>query len=443
VSEWRDWSDDRKLALKERLADEVERRRTLWDCGKAGCNGRPHEGALGPHARANQLPPKDKSEFGWAEWLLMAGRGFGKTRSGAEFIRSRVRMGGPDHRVALIGRTAADVRDTMIEGESGLLSVYPRWERPKYEPSKRRIQFANGARAFCYSSDEPDQLRGPQHHTAWLDEVATFGHLGDVLSNYRMGLRLGRDPRAVMTTTPKVRPEIVNLVKDEDVVVTRGATYANLANLAPSFRRTVLSKYEGTRLGRQELDGELLDDVEGALWSLDTIDRFRVHVADLPSRFDRVVVAIDPAATVTGDETGIVVVGSLDNEYYVLDDQSMHASPDRWASVAINAAVKWGAWAIVAETNNGGDMVGSVVKAAGYRGRYQAVTATRGKRMRAEPIATLYERGQFHHVGVFPQLEEQQVTWTPDANWSPDRLDAMVWGATTLSTRSRGFASVA
>jgi phage terminase large subunit-like protein len=459
--QWRGWDSERKDALRRRLEDEIERRRTMWACNKRGCDGSPHGEFISRHARWNQLPPADlprmvrdpkqpvpvEVNLPWLEWLIMAGRGWGKTRTGAEFVKWRIFNGGRGHRVALIGRTAADVRDTMIEGESGLLSVFKLSERPEYQPSKRRVVFHNGAMAYCYSSDEPDQLRGPQHHSGWVDELATFGNLDKVISNYRLGMRLGRSPRVAVTTTPRPRKEIREMRHSPTTVVTGGTTYENLANLAPVFHDQVVRKYEGTRLGRQELQGEYLEDVEGALWTLDLIDQHRADLDRVKPFIRRmeIVVAIDPAVSYGGDETGIVIVGKLEDEGFVLADKSGHFSPHDWARTAIMAATSWGAGYIVAEKNQGGEMVQATLQSAGLpRGvRYRPVTASKGKRLRAEPISTLYERGLIHHVGVFASLEDQMTTWTPDDKVSPDRLDALVWACSHLFYRRRGMADVA
>ena len=458
---WRGWDSERKAALRDRLEEEIERRRIMWRCDRPFCDGKPHDEWVAPHARWNQLPPPDMPrvvrdprkaapvtvDVPWLEWLIMAGRGWGKTRTGAQFVKERNMQIGRGHRAALIGRTAADVRDVMIEGESGLLSVYRRSERPDYQPSKRRVVFDNGGVAFAYSSDEPDQLRGPQHHTGWVDELATFANLDKVITNYRLGMRLGKSPRVAVTTTPRPRAEIRQLRFSPTTVMTSGTTYENLHNLAPVFAEQVQGKYQDTRLGRQELMGEYLEDVEGALWTLDLIDEHRADMERVSPFLRRmeVVVAIDPAVTYGGDETGIIVCGKLEEEGFVLADLSGHYTPHDWARTAIQAALAWGAGYIVAEVNNGGEMVKATLESERLpRGvRYRPVTASRGKRLRAEPISTLYERGLCHHVGIHPQLEDQMTTWTSEDRLSPDRLDALVWAMTHLFFRRRGMADVA
>ena len=381
-------------------------------------------------ARPAQLaPPGD-----WRVWLILAGRGFGKTRSGAEWIRQQVENGRVG-RIALVGATAADVRDTMIEGESGLLRVFPDEVRPRYEPSKRRVTFANGAIATTYSADEPDRLRGPNHDLAWADEVAAWRY-PEAWDQLMFGLRIGDRPRAVATTTPRPTKLIRNLAERADCVVTRGSTYDNTANLSPAFLDEMRQRYEGTRLGRQELEAELLLDADGALWNRDMLDQARtVTVPNLR----RIVVAIDPAATANADsdETGIVVAGVDDHGHgYVLEDRSMKGSPAEWASAAVTAHHVHKADRIVAEANQGGDMITHTLRTVDASAPVKLVHASRGKRTRAEPVAALYEQGRVHHAGTFPELEDQLCTWTPDGP-SPDRLDALVWALTELMVGSR------
>ncbi|HYL48663.1 MAG TPA: terminase family protein [Stellaceae bacterium] len=382
-------------------------------------------------ARPNQLPPPGD----WRVWLLLAGRGFGKTRSGAEFVRARVESGLAS-RVALVGPTASDVRDVMIEGESGLLAISGEDWRPAYEPSKRRLTWPNGAVALAFSADEPERLRGPQHDLAWCDELAAWRYAA-AWDNLLLGLRLGSDPRAVVTTTPKPNRLVRDVLASPGTVVTRGSTFDNAANLAPAFLDTVVRRYQGTRLGRQELEAELLDDVPGALWSRDAIEAARVTAApDL----SRIVVAIDPAASSGegADETGIVVAGlAHDGRVYVLDDLSGRMSPRAWALKAIAAYRKFAADRIVAEINNGGEMVEATLRSVQSDAPFRALRASRGKAVRAEPVAALYEQGRVHHVGGLPALEDQLCAFTADfdraaSGTSPDRLDALVWAVTDL-----------
>lgn len=376
-------------------------------------------------ARPNQLPP----EGDWRIWLLLAGRGFGKTRTGAEWVRAEVESGRRG-RIALVAPTAADGRDVMVEGESGILAISPPWFRPLYEPSKRRLTWPNGAIATVYSADEPDRLRGPQHDGAWADELAAWQY-PEAWDMLMFGLRLGQDPRAVVTTTPKPVRLIKELLADKTVAVTRGSTYENAANLAPAFLRQIVAKYEGSRLGRQELYAEILEDVEGALWQRQRIDELRV--ARAPELL-RVVVAVDPSASDddTSDEAGIIVAGvSRDGHGYVLADLSGRLSPDGWARRAVHAYKEWLADRIVAEVNNGGDMVEHTIRTVDPGVPIKKLHASRGKFTRAEPVAALYEQGKVHHVGYFPALEDQMCTWTPGQP-SPDRMDAMVWALTEL-----------
>lgn len=376
--------------------------------------------------RPKQCPP----DSDWFVWLLLAGRGFGKTRTGAEYIREQV-GGGLLRHVALIGPTAADVRDTMIEGESGLLAVYPPDERPKYEPSKRRVTFHNGATATTYSADEPDRLRGPNHGLAWADELAAWRY-PEAWDMLVFGLRIGERPRCVVTTTPRPTTLIRSLVERDDVVVTTGSTFENASNLAVPFLEEIAQRYEGTRLGRQELHAEILDDVEGALWTRDMVEAARVR--EHPE-LTRVVVAVDPAVSNTpgSSETGVVVVGvGVDGHGYVLADRTRRGSPHEWATAAISAYHLFEADRVVAEANQGGDMVRYTLDTVERNIPIRLVHASRGKRTRAEPVAALYEQGKIHHVGSFAELEDQLCSWIPDVSPSPDRLDALVWGLTEL-----------
>lgn len=321
--------------------------------------------------------------------------------------------------MALVAPTAADARDVMVEGESGILAISPPWCRPVYEPSKRRLTWPNGAIATLYSADKPDRLRGPQHDGAWADEVGSWRY-PEAWDNLMFGLRLGADPRCVVTTTPRPVKLIRNLVGDPTTAETRGSTYENRDNLAQAFLNTIVKKYEGTRLGRQELYGELLDDVPGALWQRKVLDDLRREKApDLA----RVVVAIDPATTSEEDsnETGIVAAGlGVDGHGYVLDDASLRDSPSAWARAAVRLYYRRQADRIVAEVNNGGDLVETVLRTVDPRVSYKGVHAARGKVIRAEPVAALYEQGRVHHVGLFEDLEDQLCNWVPGMD-SPDR----------------------
>jgi predicted phage terminase large subunit-like protein len=385
-------------------------------------------------ARPNQLrPPGDW----WQIWLLLAGRGFGKTRTLAEWVCEQA-ASGQASRIALVAATAADARDVLVEGESGILAVAPPWCRPIYEPSKRRLTWPNGVIATTFSAEEPDRLRGPQHDAAVCDELASWSH-PETWDMLQFGLRLGRKPRCLIATTPRPTKLLRELLAREghDVVVTRGSSYDNKANLAPAFFAQIVKKYEGTRLGRQELNAELLEDTPGALWSQGLIDGTRISAAP---ELTRIVVAIDPAATSgeDADETGVVVVGQdKDGQGYVLADCSGRYTPIEWARIAISAYRTHHADRIVAERNNGGDMVEATLRMVDQNVPVTTVWASRGKVTRAEPISALYEQGRMHHVGTFPQLEDQLTNFTSDfdreaAGYSPDRLDAMVWAATEL-----------
>lgn len=359
----------------------------------------------------------------------MAGRGFGKTRTGAEWTRASVRT---FRLVNIIGATADDARDIMVEGESGLLAICPPHERPEYIPSKRRLAWPNGAVSLIFTADEPERLRGKQHERLWADEIAAWRY-PDAWDQAMLGLRLGADPRIVATTTPRPTPFIRALIDAPTTVVTRGSTYDNADNLAPAFMEQIIRRYEGTRLGRQELLAELLTDVEGALWTHAMIDTARVRRApDLA----RCVVAIDPATTSGehADETGIVVAAKgVDGHAYILADLTCRLSPDGWARRAVNAYNELAADRIVAEVNNGGDMVRQTIHTVDRRVAYRAVTATRGKRIRAEPIAALYEQGQVHHVGTLPDLEDQMTAFVAGTyDGRDDRVDALVWALTDL-----------
>jgi phage terminase large subunit-like protein len=386
-------------------------------------------------ARPNQLPPGGN----WRVWLLLAGRGFGKTRTGAELIRGRA-VARAARRLALVAPTASDARDVMVEGESGILAISPPWERPRYEPSKRRLTWPNGAIATLFSADEPERLRGPQHDAAWCDELASWRY-PEAWHMLMFGLRLGADPRVVVTTTPRPTKLLRELIADPSVAVTHGTTYENRANLAPAFLGQIVRKYEGTRIGRQELEAELLEDVPGALWNRGLIETARAHISPT---LTRVVVAIDPAVSSAegADETGIVVAGKDECGHgWVLADASGRYQPIEWAKTAISAYYAHSADRIVAEVNNGGDMVEATLRMIDPNAPFTAVRASRGKVTRAEPVAALYEQGRIRHLGVFPQLEDQMCAFARDLHgdlntlamrFSPDRVDALVWALTEL-----------
>lgn len=405
-------------------------------------------------ARPNQLEPARVLPNGelWTTWLILAGRGFGKTRCGAETIIKWVREGSCRH-IALVAQDSADARDVMVEGESGIIACSPRDFMPKYEPSKRRLTWPNGARATLFSAEDFDSLRGPQFDGAWCDELCKWRYAQEAWDNLQFGLRLGEHPRQIVTTTPRPMKLLKDIILRSDTYITKGSTMENLANLAPPFRKAVIDKYEGTRIGRQELNAELLDDTPGALWNRSLIDQHRLLPAD-PSQpirlphFVRVVVAVDPQkeAGEAAAETGIMVVGkTAEGHGYLLEDLSLNGTPEEWGRAAVQAYDDWAADMLVYEANQGGEMVAAVLRGAAKSLKedkqraadfvpLKAVHATRGKYVRAEPVSQLYEQGKIHHVGSFPELEDQLCEYTPDGSmgYSPDRMDALVWGLTEL-----------
>lgn len=356
----------------------------------------------------------------------MAGRGSGKTRSGAEWVRSQVEENGV-RRIALIAPTQADVRDVMVEGESGILGCCPSWNMPKYESSKRRVLWPNGAAAYMYSSEEPARLRGPQHEVAWCDEVVAWKHL-DTWDMMQFGLRLGSDPRACVTTTPIVGHQLIRrMVKDEFTKITSGSTLENSENLAKGFIDQIIKKYRGTRLWGQEIEGKFLEHIQGALWNDEWL---RIEESKIPE-LGRIVVAIDPAASTHAEsaETGIVVCGVDEDQYgYVLEDLSGRHTPNEWARCAIDAYKRHGANLIIAESNHGGDMVESTIRQVSKIVPFKKVFASRGKRTRAEPVAALYEQKRIYHTQIFDIMEEQMLSFNPDLpTIGMDRVDALVW----------------
>ena len=394
-------------------------------------------------ARPNQLPP----DGDWITWLLLAGRGFGKTRCGAEWVRMKAKQF-PGCRIALVGETAADCRKVMVDGESGILSISPPDFMPQYFPTNRQLVWPNGSIAETYNATEPDQLRGPQHHFAWCDEIAKWKYMQATWDQVQMGLRLGEKPQQVITTTPRPLELIKKILNDKDTVVTKGRTYDNAGNLAAPFLKKITEEYEGTRLGRQELEAEILDDIPGALFQRSGIDANRIHEA--PESLERVIVAVDPAASSEegSDENGIVVVALARDadgyaRGYVLEDGSLKGSPEEWARRTVNLYRKWSADKIVAEKNQGGEMVESVIRAIDRSVPIKLVHASRGKYIRAEPISALYEQNRVHHVGRFDKLEDQMCTFSIDnirgnGMGSPDRVDALVWGLSELFDKMTG-----
>jgi phage terminase large subunit-like protein len=373
-------------------------------------------------ARENQIAPEGE----WRIWLILAGRGWGKTLAITQWALEQARAM-PKSRGALVAPTEADARDVLVEGESGILNIAPPDFMPKFEPSKRRLTFPNGSTARLFSADEPNRLRGPQHHWAVCDEIAAWDQ-PETFDMLLLGLRLGADPRCAIATTPRPVALIRRLLDDETAVVVRGSTYENRANLAPAFFEGIIRRYEGTSIGRQEIDGALLDE-GGTLFRRGLIEVARVQIHP---ELRRIVVAIDPAVTAHdgSDETGIVVAGiGVDGHGYVLEDASLKGSPGEWARTAVEAFRLWEADRIVAEVNNGGDLVEHTVRTVDANVPLTQVRASRGKVARAEPVAALYEQGKVHHVGVFGDLEAQMCEGTSK---SPDRMDALVWAISEL-----------
>ncbi|MEO1042139.1 MAG: terminase family protein [Pseudomonadota bacterium] len=386
-------------------------------------------------ARPDQKAPTGDQ---WTTWLVLGGRGAGKTRTGAEWVHERVAAGA--ERTALVAETYADGREVMVSGPSGLLATgYPA-PRPTYEPSRRRVVWESGAVAHLFSAEDPEGLRGYQFDTAWSDELAKWPYPDETWSNLQMGLRLGSAPRQVVTTTPRSVNLLKELMKRSSTTVSRASSYANKPNLADAFFSEIASIYEGTALGRQELLGELIEDREGSLWSWATIEAAR---AERPDTFQRIVVAVDPpvTSTKTSDACGLIVAGlGLDGIGYVLADASVHGlSPAAWAARACHLYQTYEADRVVAEVNQGGDLVKEVLRTADASVPVRAVRASRGKIIRAEPIAALYEQGRVKHCGKLAQLEDQMTSFTgAPGEGSPDRLDALVWALTDLMLTNSG-----
>ena len=393
-------------------------------------------------ALPHQLPP----EGVWKTWIVMGGRGAGKTRAGSEWVRAEVEGARPldpgrSKRVALVGETLEQVEKVMVFGDSGIMACSPPDRKPKWEATKRRLVWPNGAVAEAYSAFSPEALRGPQFDAAWADELAKWTKGEEAWDMLQFALRLGPDPRQVVTTTPRNVGVLKAILKNPSTVITQAPTEANRAYLAASFLEEVRARYAGTRKGRQELNGELLEDLEGALWTASMIEAAQ---AEAPKAFSRVVVAVDPPVTghEGSDECGIVVVGAVtegppsDWRAWVLEDASVSAaSPDAWARAAVAAMARHGADRLVAEVNQGGALVESVVRTVDPLVSYRAVHASRGKVARAEPVAALYEQGRVHHLRGLEVLEDQMSRMTTRGyvgRGSPDRVDALVWALTDL-----------
>lgn len=387
-------------------------------------------------AREAQLPPR----LSWRTWLILGGRGSGKTRAGAEWV-SGMAMGlapfatRPSWNIALVGETLSDVREVMVDGPSGILAV-SRLQRPRYEATRRRLIWDNGAIASIYSSEDPDSLRGPQFDAAWCDELAKWKHPQETWDMLQFGLRLGEEPRQVVTTTPRAVPLLRNLLDDRAIPVARMRTSENASHLAAAFMTAIEARYAGSRLGRQELDGEMIEERADALWSRERIEQC---IAAGTPPLNRVVVALDPPATAgkNSDACGIIVAGLDENGLgRVLADESMTmAKPHQWARRAVALYHRYEADAIIAEVNQGGDMVAAVISAEDASVPVRSVRAKRGKWLRAEPVATLYEQGRVRHAARFPALEDEMCDFAPDglsSGRSPDRLDALVWALSEL-----------
>jgi phage terminase large subunit-like protein len=392
-------------------------------------------------AHAHQeLPAVAPDGRAWRTWLVLGGRGAGKTRAGAEWVRAMAAAKvGP---IALVGETEHDVREVMIEGVSGILATHERSERPKWIPSRRRLEWPSGVVAQAFSAEDPESLRGPQFAAAWADELAKWRHAEATFDMLQFGLRLGGHPRQVITTTPRPMALLKRLMADPLTVVTHAGTRANAYHLSPAFIDTVFARYGGTRLGRQELDGEIIEERVGALWTRALIESCRVAAAP---PLKRIVVAVDPPASNTkrADACGLVAAGCAEDAtvYVIADETASALSPAGWAQKAIALWRRLEADALVVEVNQGGDMVRAVIAEADRTVPVIAARATRSKYLRAEPVAALYEQGRVKHVGCFPALEDEMCDFGLDglsSGRSPDRLDALVWAVTALTHGAKG-----
>lgn len=399
-------------------------------------------------AKEHQRPPQDD---GWTTWLLLGGRGAGKTRAGAEWVRSLAdERGGRARRIALVAEAYGDAREVMIEGPSGLRQIGHPARRPSFEASRRRLVWPNGSVGYCFSSEDPEGLRGHQFDAAWADELCKWRHAEETWSNLQLALRLGDRPRQVVTTTPRPTALLKRLMAQAGTRTVRASTYDNRDNLSAAFFSEIAALYEGTALGRQELYGEIVEDREGALWTRALIEAARMSAPPggpeaFAARLDRVVVAVDPPATAgpTADECGVIVAGSMlavgARRAFVLADRSQGGlSPLDWAARAVEAYHAFGASRLVVEVNQGGDMVRALIAQVDADVAVREVRAGRSKRLRAEPVAALYERGLVRHVGGFSRLEDQMTEFTGADGKSPDRLDALVWALSDLLLRPAG-----
>ncbi|WAC27281.1 DNA-packaging protein [Ancylobacter sp. SL191] len=395
--------------------------------------------------RPAQHPPACAQGGGdWLTWLVLGGRGAGKTRAGAEWVRALIhgRAGPKAGRIALVAETFNDVREVMVEGVSGLLAIHPRGERPRWEPTRRRLEWPNGAVAQGFSAEDPEALRGPQFDAAWCDELAKWRHAQAAFDMLQFGLRLGARPRQMVTTTPRPTALIRALLADPRTAITRMGTAENAAHLAPSFLDTVVGRYAGTRLGRQELAGELIEDRPDALWNRAALEAAREDAAPEMTRekLVRIVVAVDPPASSrrTADACGLVAAGiDRDGIVHVLADESAQGlTPTAWGARAIGLFHRLKADRVVVEINQGGEMVRTILAGIDPAVPVREVRATRGKWLRAEPVAALYEQCRVRHAGVFPALEDEMCDFAPEGlsnGRSPDRLDALVWAVTALA----------
>jgi phage terminase large subunit-like protein len=431
LDEYRNWRPESQARALELLKEREQATWRPFYCLDADCDGDPHDDWDWQHARADQRPPDWWLD--WLVWLLKGGRGSGKTRTGSEVTHRAINA---TPRVALVAATGPDLREIMVEGESGILATAKPGQRPLWEPSRKKLTWPNGCIGQGFSAEEPDRLRGPEHGFAWADEPAHWDLAKQCWDNLLLGLRIGKAPKVVATTTPKPTPFMRDLITDNRTITHTVSTYANLANLAPTFRDTILARYEGTRTGRQELHGEVLEDVEGALW---TWEMFR-HIEAEPSDMVRIVVGVDPAGSTNkkSDETGIITVGiSPAHDLFVFADATGKYSPAGWAGRANGEYEQFRADAIVPEKNYGGDMVRHTLESSGYHGaRIIMADSRRGKELRAEPIVALYEKGRVFHVGKpgdLAELEDEMTTWVPGEGASPNRVDALVHAATELA----------
>lgn len=414
----------------------AERARLLGELGQKHCDELFHDWAL--WARPEQTPPPGD----WVYWLILAGRGAGKTRAGAEAVREWIKTFAI---VNLIGATHDDVRDVMVLGESGLLAVCPKGERPRYARASARLVWPNGAVSQLFSAEEPDRLRGKQHMKLWCDELAAWRY-PDAFEQALLGLRLGAKPQAVITTTPRPTKIIKHLIDDKDAIVTRGSTFDNVHHLAQAFIERIAARYAGRAIGRQELFAEIVEEAPGALWTRALIERQRLAAGAAPADYSEIVVGVDPPARSgpKADECGIVVAGKTTQGaiHVIADLSSQGDTPGQWAARVVAAFRRFKANRVVAEINNGGEMVTEVLRQSEPNLPVRTVTATRGKFLRAEPVAAAYERGVVFHLGAFGKLEDQLCALTPDfdaksAGFSPDRADALVWAAADLIALDR------